>query len=227
MLNKIINVWKNSKILDFIMNCENKYFRSKCRNTEFTLLTPNCMAGLIYSRLGEKFNSPTINTSINTSDFIKFINDLDYYLSCDVEQMDIADSQYPVGIIKGKEEKDDIRINFVHYDDFETARQKWNERKKRIIKDNMYVIICDIDDIYEPDYKKVGYISDDDLSEFEKFKCNNRALLTRRHDRTQEYAQYIKPDYHRPFPLVYMNRDIIGLNGFERHFDFVSFLNKK
>lgn len=57
--------------------------------------------------------------------------------------------------------------------------------------------------------------------------CANLALLTSHKDRTQPYAHYIKPDYGRPYPLVYMNRDALGLNGFERHFDFVGFLNHR
>ena len=227
MMQKIIAWWKYSKILGLIIKIEDNYFKRKLKNTNFTLLTPNCMAGLIYHRLGERFNSPTIDTSIQTEDFIKFISNLDYYLNMDVEEIEVEDTDYPVGVIRGNGVLSDIRINFVHYDTFDNARKKWNDRKKRIVKDNMYVIICDIDDIYEADYNKVGYISDEDLKLFEAFNCNNKAMLTRNKERNQCYSHYIKPNYKRVFPLVYMNRDILGLNGFEKHFDFVSFLNKK
>ncbi len=227
MLEKMIKFWKNSRTLKLIGKIENAYFRKKATNTDFTLLTPNCMAGLIYSRLNENFNSPTINTSIDTKDFIKFLNNLDYYLSQDVVPFKVDDATYPVGKICGENPQDDIRINFVHYDDFQQAREKWNQRKKRVNKDNMYVIMCDVDDIYQSDYNKVGFVSDEDLRIFENFKCNNKALLTRNTQRNQKYAYYIKPNYNRVYPLTYLNRDVLGLNGFEKHFDFVSFLNKK
>jgi uncharacterized protein (DUF1919 family) len=115
----------------------------------------------------------------------------------------------------------------VHYKTFEKAREKWNERKTRIIKDNLYVIVCDINDIYECDCDKAGYISDEDLKLFENFECNNKIMLTRDKNRKQSYAHYIEPLYNKPYPLTYMNRNIMGINGFEKHFDFVSFLNKK
>lgn len=230
MLNKLKNWWKNSKILQVIDNIENKYFRKKLSNTNFTILTPNCMAGLIYHRLGERFDSPTIDLSLNTDDFCNFLDYFEYYLSKDIieytEEDDLVD--VPIGIIKGDGKSiPNIRINFVHYKTFEQGRKKWNERKKRINRENLYVIMCDIDNTYEQDYNKVGYVSEEDLKKFENFKCNNKALLTRNQNNSKEYAYYIKPQYNKKYPLVYMNRDIIGLNEFEKKFDFVSFLNKK
>lgn len=212
MLKKLIYLWKHSKCLELIAKAQNKKFRKKFNNPDFTLLTPNCMAGLIYHRLGQKFNSPTIDLSIQTSDFCCMLENLDYYMSQDVvectEQIDNVDM--PVGIIKGNEELPDIRINFVHYKSFEQGREKWNQRKARIIPENTYVIMCDIGDIYERDCSKAGYVSDDDLKKLESFSCNNKVLLTRDKNRNKDYAYYIKPEYKRAFPLVYMNRDILA-----------------
>lgn len=52
MKQKIIDFWKNSAILSQITKAENRYFRRRCENTHYTILTPNCMAGLIYSQIG-------------------------------------------------------------------------------------------------------------------------------------------------------------------------------
>lgn len=230
MLKKLIVWWKYSKILNIIIKIENSYFRKKLNNTDFTILTPNCMAGLIYHRLGERFNSPTIDTSINTGDFCAMLENLDYYFSKDIVEYNIKEnpSDFPIGIIEGNgNDIPDIKINFVHYDTFEQGQNKWNERKKRINRGNLYVIMCDVDNIHETDCEKAGYVNEEDLDKFEKFQCNNKALLTRNSDNSKEYAYYIKPNYKRAYPLSYMNRDIIGLNGFEKHFDFVSFLNKE
>lgn len=227
MKQKIIDFWKNSAILSQITKAENQYFRRRCENTHYTILTPNCMAGLIYSRLGEPFYSPTINTSMQNEDFIKFLSDLDYYLAQDVQEWVDDTADYPVGIIRGRTPEDDVRVNFVHYPSFSAGREKWNTRKKRIDPNNLYVIVCDIDDIYEKNYRRVGRLSAAQLERLERVPCANLALLTSHKDRTQSYAHYIKPDYGRPYPLVYMNRDALGLNGFERHFDFVGFLNHR
>lgn len=227
MLAKIKSVYKNSIVFKYVDEFENKLFQRNLTNHNFTLLTPNCMGGLIYHRLGERFNSPTIDISMQTHDFMVFINDLDFYLSKDVVETDSNGFPYPIGLISGDELHEEIRVNFVHYETFEKARKKWNERKIRIIKDNLYVIVCDLNDTYEADYNKAGYITDEDLALFESFECNNKVMLTRDKDRKQPYAHYIEPLYDKPYPLTYMNRDIFGLNGFEKHFDFVSFLNKR
>ncbi|MBR2134352.1 MAG: DUF1919 domain-containing protein [Eubacterium sp.] len=227
MLSSIKKAYKNSLIFKKIDEIENRHYQKDLTNHNFTLLTPNCMGGLIYHRLGEKFNSPTIDISMPTHDFMVMINDLDYYMACDITGIDNEGFEYPIGVIKGDDMHEDVRVNFVHYKTFENAREKWNIRKQRIIKNNMYVIVCDINDIYEEDKDKVGYISDDDLQLFEKFECNNKVMLTRDKSRKQPYAHYIEPLYNQPYPFTYMNRDIFGLNGFEKHFDFVSFLNKR
>lgn len=227
MLSKLKSIYKKSIFFEKIDKIENKYFQKKLTNHNFTLLTPNCMGGLIYHRLGERFNSPTIDISMQTHDFMVLISDLDFYMSKDISKVENSGLPYPVGIIFGDKLHESIKVNFVHYENFEEARAKWNERKKRIIKDNLYVIICDLNDIYEDDYRKSGYICDEDLKIFENFKCRNKIMLTRDKYRTQEYAHFIEPLYNKPYPLTYMNRDLFGLNGFEKHFDFVSFINKR
>lgn len=224
---KIKKIWKYSFLLSLIIKHQDKNFRKRLENTSFTLLAPNCMAGLIYHRLGERFNSPTIDTSMATNDFIYMINNLDYYMDEDVYEYKKVKAPYPVGIIYGNDTLPDIRVNFVHYDTFEQGRKKWNERKTRIIKNNLYILLCDINDIYEEDSSKAGYISDEMIAMLERVKCNNRALLTRNPNNNKPYAVYIEPERNKPFPLVYMNRDILGLNKFEKEFDFVSFLNVK
>lgn len=45
--------------------------------------------------------------------------------------------EYPVGGL------DDLNLYFMHYRSFEEARQKWEERKMRINKNNMYFIMVE------------------------------------------------------------------------------------
>ncbi len=223
----IVNIWKDSAALKIITKIENAYFRRRCKNRNFTILTPNCMAGLIYNRLGMRFCSPTIDTSMEIDDFIRFASNLDYYLGQDIIELVDNNLECPVGVILGETPAENVRVNFVHYPSFEAGRNKWNQRKTRVVKDNLYIIVCDIDDIYEKDYHRVGYLSNNQLTRLENISCQNMALLTRSRERKQSYAHYIRPNYRRPYPLSYMNRNVFGLNGFESHFDFVKFLNYK
>lgn len=228
MITKLKKIWKNSFAYKIIKKIVDKHYRKRLTNTDFTILCPNCIGGVIYNRLGQRFNSPTIDLSINTSEFGYFLENLDYYISQDMIDGGLNSHNKPVGIIKGDGNGiPDIYINFIHYDSFEHGRDKWNERKKRIKKDNTYVIMYDINDLNEDDYNKAGYASEDDLKKFESFKCNNKVLLTRSESNNKPYAHYIKPKYNGPYPIVYLTRNIFGINVFETKFDYVSFLNKK
>ncbi len=80
------------------------------------------MAGLIDHRLGMRFCSPTIDTSMLTEDFIKFLTDLDYYLEQDLQKWVDDTVDYPADIIRGRAIEDDVWVNFVHYSSFAAGR---------------------------------------------------------------------------------------------------------
>lgn len=228
MLSTLKNIWKNSFIYKLINKYENRRFGKRLTNSDFTILAPNCIGGVIYSRLGQRFNSPTVNLTINTSDFCSFLENSDYYLSQNMIDGGLNNHNIPVGILKGNgNEIPDIEINFVHYKTFDEGNKKWEQRKTRIIRENTYVIMYDIDNLNEDDYTKVGYAKEEDLIKFEKFECNNKVLLTRNKNCKKPYAVYIEPEYNGPYPLVYLTRNICGVNVFEKHWDYVEFLNKK
>lgn len=108
-------------------------------NNDFTLISNNCTAGFIYHDLELEFLSPTINLFIPDEDYIRFLQNLDYYLA---QEMTIdghgwneaEQYEYPIGRI------DDVTIQFIHYASDEQAIKKWEERKKRIRKDNLFII---------------------------------------------------------------------------------------
>ena len=83
-------------------------------------------------------------------DFYKFVINLDYYLSQDIIEL-ASNRDYPVGRIgNGSSE---ITLYFQHYKSFEQAKSKWYERRKRIIKDKIYVIATDRDGITADDIR--------------------------------------------------------------------------
>lgn len=227
MLSTLKNIYKNSFVYKMIEKSINNKYRKRLENSNFTILCPNCIGGVIYNRLGQRFDSPTVNLTINTSDFCNFLEHFDYYISQPMVDSGFNAHDIPFGTIKGYENIPDIDINFIHYKTFEEGYKKWNERKTRINKENMYVIMYDIDNLNKDDYSKVGFASEDDLKKFENFKCKNKVLLTRNPNNRKPYAHYIEPNYNGPYPLVYLTRNILGLNVFESKWDFVEFLNKK
>lgn len=149
VLNKII------RELSFI----NK--RRKLNNHTFTLLTNNCLGGVIYHDLHLKFNSPLINLWIYPKDFIKFCKNIDYYVTLKLEFVKMDNITYPVAKL------DDIYLYFQHYENEQDALLKWNERKKRIDKNNMYIILIEKDGC-----------TYDDLLEFDKLPFMNKIIFT-------------------------------------------------
>ena len=53
--------------------------RKRLKNFNPTIISSNCNGGIIYHDLGLPFNSPTINLSMDTDDFIKLVSNLKYY----------------------------------------------------------------------------------------------------------------------------------------------------
>ena len=54
--------------------------RTRLKNSCPTIISRNCVGGIIYHDLGLKFNSPTINLSMSNDDYIKFVEHLDSFV---------------------------------------------------------------------------------------------------------------------------------------------------
>ncbi|MCD8291242.1 MAG: DUF1919 domain-containing protein [Prevotella sp.] len=89
--------------------------------------------------------SPTVGTYFYADDYIKFISNLQYYLSCDLTFISHGDSKYADILSLKKQESapigclDDVEIVFLHYHSEEEAREKWERRVKRANTDNLIV----------------------------------------------------------------------------------------
>ena len=116
------------------------------------------MGGIILYKLGVRFNSPTINLKFTESDFIKFCENLKYYLSLEIKEYYQDGINYPVGTLGEGNEK--IIIYFQHYETFTQAKSKWDERKTRINWDNLYFIMSDgknCDDVIVKKFDSLPY----------------------------------------------------------------------
>ena len=117
-----------------------KNLLSKLNFTDFTLITNNCSGGIIYNRLGLKFLSPTINLWFAEEDYLKFIYNLKEFVEQGVLTLvEQTEYSYPVGKLTAP--CGEIIIYFMHYESFESAKEKWTERCKRIVWDNIFYIM--------------------------------------------------------------------------------------
>ncbi len=129
---KIVNII--GKKISFFRKSE--VYDKKRQN--FSIISCNCIGGLLYHKYSMKFLSPTINLFFEARDFIKFVNNIKYYLSLEL-QFDDSSKEYPIGVLG------DIRIHFLHYKSFADAKNAWYRRLKRINFENMFFIFSDRD----------------------------------------------------------------------------------
>lgn len=111
----------------------------------FTFISQNCIGAIIYHDMEMKFLTPTVNLYFNSKDFIKFVSNLDYYLNCEITFLE--DAKCIIAVL------DDLKIYCLHYNSFEEAKEKWNERKARIIRNRIFVISTDRDGFDDKDFE--------------------------------------------------------------------------
>ena len=185
----------------------------KLKNSDFTILAPTCIAGIIYHELGLQFASPTINLWMYDKDFLKFVHNLKHYLDTPLRFVKGIDST-PTAYL------DDILIHFNHYHSEEEARTKWEERKKRVNLDNLYIIMAD-----QPDG---GVITDDDIRSLKGVPCRNRMVFTIRDFPDLDYTMHLPKDPNKECVNMYMFDKSLILDRFrwEREWNYVSWLNE-
>lgn len=119
----------------------------------FSVISQNCIGGVLYHDLGMQFLSPTINLFFREPDFVRFVLGLERYMNADLEMS--WGEEYPIGILGG-----DVRIDFMHYHSCEEARKNWNERKKRLNWEKIVVLATDrngfTDEVFT-EWKKIPY----------------------------------------------------------------------
>ena len=112
----------------------------KLRRSKLTILSQNCWGGLIYHSFGLQFLSPTINIYVADRDFLRLLDDpksaldseLRFY-SSNVD--DTSQHDYPIMTL-GRS-----KLHMIHYDDAESARRKWEDRRLRINWYNLLVMM--------------------------------------------------------------------------------------
>ncbi len=120
--------------------------KKKLPNDAVALISQNCIGGVFYHDMGLEFRSPTINLFFKAADFVKFVLDLERYLSCELTMAWGID--YPIGKL------DDIDVHFMHYESCEEAKAAWERRKERICWDNIVVISTDMEGFDEDVFAK-------------------------------------------------------------------------
>ncbi|HEU7505115.1 TPA: DUF1919 domain-containing protein [Streptococcus pneumoniae] len=204
-IKKIIRVFLRKSLV--------KDYRHRIQNKEFTLITSNCVGGLISHDLGLQFRSPTINMYIEAADFIQFCSHLERYLKEDLSFIEVNQDGHFVALCG------DIKIYIVHYNSFEEFAKKWSERAKRVDFDQLYLMMSERDGCrYE------------DIVKFDTLPYKNKVIFTSKKMPEIQSAFYIPGIETKNNQKHKVKSVTTYLNSFtgKRYidlFDFVEFLN--
>lgn len=115
------------KVQAFIKRFLHKINRFLYRKREFVVIADNCFGGVIYQELEVPYTSPFIGLSVHASDYVRLLSNIDYYMDLPLKFIS-TEKNYPVGIL------DDVTLYFIHYKNEEEAIEKWERRKRRMLK---------------------------------------------------------------------------------------------
>lgn len=154
-----------------------KKLRKRLKNDTVSIISNNCIGGIIYHDLGLRFYSPTISTLIYGEEFIEFVKYLKDYINCELKYEDSKD--YPIGTLTIKDKKT-IHIHFLHDTSFAEAKANWDRRKSRINFDNIFLI-----------YEHFNKSSDEIIQNFDDLKYK-KVVFTHKKYPNIDSAIYIR-----------------------------------
>ena len=187
--------------------------KSRLVNKEFSIISNNCWGGRIYQKFDLPYTSPTVGVYFYADEYIKFLNNLEHYLSIKPIIIPRSKSKYakqlselkvyryfPIGLI------DDIEIVFLHYRSDEEAIEKWEKRKKRINLSNLIVKFNDQNECTEKhliEFEKLPYKNKICFTAKEYDSCENLSIIAQRN------CNYVKSDmraFMKPINIIsYIN----------------------
>lgn len=184
--------------------------RKDLKNDNITFLCPNCTGGILFHDLGLRFNSPTVNLTIFQDEFLKFVTNLDYYLTQELKFFETDEYNCPCAML------DDILIQFTHYKTEEEAQEKWIERCKRIDRSNMFVFMTQYKELSKEDVLKLGSID-----------AKGIAILTGQDYGDIPYAYQLN-DFKEDGAVgnILLVSHLTGKRKYEKYFDFVKWFNE-
>ncbi len=195
--------------LNLFASVRRKKLRKGIENSSMTFLCPNCIGGILFHDLGLKFMSPTVNTMMTQTDFLKFACDLKGYLSKELVFFKTEEYDCPCAYLG------DVVIHFTHYATEEEARETWNKRAKRIDYDNLFIIIQERDGLTKEDILKLGQVPARGILAFtaNRYDDIKYAVQIKKYEAAGEVGNILKKSH------------LTERREYEKYFDFVQWFN--
>lgn len=185
--------------------------RLRLKNRKPTIIASNCIGTFIYYDMKIKYLSPTINLSFDMNDYVRFLQNLEWYLQQPVVPYEDDRFDYPCGMIG------DVEIRFNHYKTIEEAISKWEVRKQRIDWDNLFIMAIDGDEC-----------TYDSIKRFDALPFENKVIFTHKPYPEFKSAYYLKgfedlKEVYRPTDF----KNQFFIRRYMDQFDYISFLNRE
>lgn len=187
--------------------------RLRLKNKRPAIIASNCVGGIIYKDLKLPFYSPTINLFIPMDDYVRFLENLAWYLEQPIHSVYEEGISYPVGMAA------DVKIYFMHYDTFEEAVKAWEKRKQRIIlnPEKLFIFGCE--------RERCTY---ETLQRFDRLPYKNKVIFTHK-DYPEFPSAFCIPGFEEQEELgnvLEFQKDSFWRRRYMDRFDYVSFLDK-
>ena len=110
----------------------------KLMKSDLTIISIECSGAVMYNALGLEFKSPFILMFLTQKDYLKVMNDFEYYIRQPLIEVKDLDRKYPVGKL------DDVYLYLNHYSTFDDAKIAWDKRIQRINKNNVLFMMTEV-----------------------------------------------------------------------------------
>ena len=174
------------KLKKGLIKLTSPYRNKKLNNRDFTIISNNCWAGDVYRYYNLPYNTPTVGLYLFGGDYIKFIYNLRYYLSKELDFISCAESKYKDILIQRHQENviigriEDIEIIFLHYKTIEEAATKWKRRAERVNFDNIII-----------KFSNQNFCTSDDMKKFDELPIEKK-LFFDNHENNMKCSVYIR-----------------------------------
>ena len=133
-----------------------KYLRLK--QSHISIIAPLCWGGYTYHYFMLQFNSPFINMFFDLNEYLLMLKELKDTINRQLifERAVYSEKtriRYPIFSLDGT----GIKLYMNHYSDFDLAKTKWEERKKRINWDNLFVAYWTYDEEKAKVFQELPY----------------------------------------------------------------------
>ncbi len=192
-----------------------KRMRNELKNKNVTFLCPNCIGGILFHDLGLKFLSPTVNLMMLQNEFVEFVLHFDEYVNADLQFYKHGEYNCPCAYLLANSMKK-ITVHFTHYTSEEIALRKWKERIKRIQKNNIFVFLCERDDLTVEQIKSLASINVKGLVVFtaNEYKDIPYAVWLKKYEAFGKVGNILKKSY------------LNDSREYEKYFDFIKWFNE-